>query len=257
MSFKCPKALDELQPCESNWYCDGCKQMVHDFRGLSEEQILDTFKQSGQRLCGIYDADRMRVLPQKPKWFRSVSAALMALSVALLNSCGFGQKDKNISSITVQKNIQTVTMGLPLFTPKADTPKHYHKIKKIKVKFPPPVLVGDIAIEAPTDTSSTNNYFVGAIETSPTFPGGETALMKYLQEHIKNNGEFKGRAFAQFTVEEDGSLSSIKILRSAGEILDKQIVDAIRNMPKWKPGMQSGKICKTQYIIPINLTLPD
>jgi len=85
LAFKCPKALDDLQPCNSNWYCDGCQQMVYDFRGKTEEEILHTFAQSGQKLCGIYDANRIKVLPQKRKWYKLVPAAMLLTGLA---ACG-------------------------------------------------------------------------------------------------------------------------------------------------------------------------
>ncbi|MEO6524695.1 MAG: energy transducer TonB [Mucilaginibacter sp.] len=84
LSFKCPKALDELQPCGGGWHCNSCKQMVFDFRGMSEDEILEIFRQSGKPLCGMYDANRIKIAPQRPEWYRLASAAMLLLG---LNAC--------------------------------------------------------------------------------------------------------------------------------------------------------------------------
>lgn len=209
LSFKCPKALNELQPCHDNWYCEGCEKMVYDFRGMSEEAILDAFAKSKTKLCGIYDANRIEVINHWPKWFRLASAALMALGVSALNSCSFGQKHTS-DSIAISQNTEKIPiLGMPMIVP----------------------------------------------EISPKFPGGEEAFKKYMHQHIKNTTDFRGRAFVQFVVEKDGSLTDIKIVRSAGKVLDDQIIKALKHSPKWKPGSQSGKTARVQYIAPVNFAL--
>lgn len=134
LSFKCPKALNELQPCQSNWYCDGCQKMVHDFRGMEEQQILEVFKQSGHKLCGIYDADRIKVLPQKPVWHKW--AAVMALGVTILNGCGVGQQ-KDMALGKVKTTRQMVNKNILIGEPIADTDtlavrKHKKVVHKTK-----------------------------------------------------------------------------------------------------------------------------
>jgi len=85
LSFKCPKALDELTPCQSNWYCDGCRKMVYDFRGFTEEQIIETFKQSGKQLCGIYETYRAKPVVTKLKTPHWVTAAMFVFGIALIH----------------------------------------------------------------------------------------------------------------------------------------------------------------------------
>src|ERR1700712_4265497 len=194
LAFKCPKALDELQPCQSNWYCDGCRKMVYDFRGMEEAQILQAFAQSGQKLCGVYDADRIKILPQQPRWHKWASTAVMALGVMLLNGCGFGQKDRTITTAGVvllpppPKEKAFMDTPPPLTT---DTIARPPKVKKIKIKFPPPVVVDDVEVP---DTG-VKESFVGflAIDIEPSFPGGETAWTKYIAEHLNYKGDFTGR----------------------------------------------------------------
>lgn len=146
LSFKCPKTFDQLTPCNDNWYCDGCQKLVYDFRSMTEEQILEAFAKSGQKLCGIYEADRIKVLPQRAKWVRWAMTAATALSVMILNSCGFGQRDRTITTSGVllpPPPKHETTMGEPMIS-KTDTVKPSPKPKKTTIKFPPPVVMGDV-----------------------------------------------------------------------------------------------------------------
>ncbi len=94
------------------------------------------------------------------------------------------------------------------------------------------------------------------VEEAPAFLGGVSALMKYLNDNIKYPEEaFKnnvqGRVICQFVVEKDGSLSEIKVLRSAHSLLDAEAVRVIESMPKWKPGKQKGQYVRVKYTLPV------
>ena len=123
----------------------------------------------------------------------------------------------------------------------------------------------------------------GVPEQMPNFPGGETALMKYISEHLvypqeakdagvegrmldfingnleypqeAKDAEIEGKVFVSFIVEKDGSLSSIKLLRGIGYGCDEAAMDVVRKMPKWKPAIQRGKPVRVQYQLPFNFKL--
>ena len=105
------------------------------------------------------------------------------------------------------------------------------------------------------------NVVFKVVETMPSFPGGDAALMKFISDNVRypaiaqENG-IQGRAICQFTVEKDGSITDIQIVRSAGdETLDKEAKRVIKSMPKWSPGKQRGKAVRVSYTIPINFRL--
>ncbi|OCX51736.1 hypothetical protein BEL04_17125 [Mucilaginibacter sp. PPCGB 2223] len=81
LSFKCPKQLNELQPSNGDWYCDGCRKVVRDFRGMSEAQILEVFAKNEYRICGLFEAGRVEVLPRQNTWLRWASAAMLFLGL--------------------------------------------------------------------------------------------------------------------------------------------------------------------------------
>ncbi len=115
-------------------------------------------------------------------------------------------------------------------------------------------------VEAPVEEEEEEVVFV-VVESMPEFPGGQQALFKYLSENIKypviaqENG-IQGKVVCQFTVNKDGSIVDIEVVRSGGDpSLDKEAVRVIKTMPKWKPGKQRGKPVRVKYTVPVNFKL--
>lgn len=92
------------------------------------------------------------------------------------------------------------------------------------------------------------------VEEQPEFPGGMGALMKYLRKNRSKNNKSHGRTFVNFVVNTDGSLTNIEVEKSSGyELLDKEALQIVRKMPKWKPGKQAGKPVRVRFTLPIIL----
>lgn len=47
-----------------------------------------------------------------------------------------------------------------------------------------------------------------------------------------------GRVNVVFIVNEDGSLSDVKVIRSISPELDKEAIRVVKSMPKWNPAKQ-------------------
>ena len=94
------------------------------------------------------------------------------------------------------------------------------------------------------------------VEQMPSFPGGNSALMKFLNENIhypvvaQENG-VQGRVTLQFTVNTDGSVSNVKVLRGVDSSLDKEAVRVVSMSPKWTPGKQRDRAVKVTYTFPV------
>ncbi|MDZ7742346.1 MAG: energy transducer TonB [Bacteroidota bacterium] len=98
------------------------------------------------------------------------------------------------------------------------------------------------------------------VESMPEFPGGQTALFKFLQQNIdypeiaKESG-IQGRVFVTFVVETDGSVTDVRILRGIGGGCDEEALRVVKSMPKWNPGKQRGKPVRVQFNLPVKFTL--
>lgn len=98
------------------------------------------------------------------------------------------------------------------------------------------------------------------VEEQPSYPGGEEARMKFLQDNIKYPEEAKelnidGRVFVQFVVEIDGSITDVKVIRGIGAGCDEEAVRVVKSMPKWIPGKQRGTPVRVQFNLPIRFKL--
>lgn len=105
-----------------------------------------------------------------------------------------------------------------------------------------------------------DNQIFEFLEEMPEFPGGQAAMMKWLGENVKypaiaTENNIQGRVMVSFVVERDGSVSNVKILRGVDPSLDKEAIRLINAMPKWKPGMQTGKPVRARFNIPVTFKL--
>ena len=94
------------------------------------------------------------------------------------------------------------------------------------------------------------------VETMPKFPGGETALRKFLADNIRyptlaqENG-IQGKVVIEFIIGKDGGVYDIQVSRSVEASLDKEALRVVNLMPKWIPGKKNGKTVKVKYFLPI------
>lgn len=99
-----------------------------------------------------------------------------------------------------------------------------------------------------------------AVEQMPQFPGGEAALMKYLNDNINypqvamENG-VQGRVIVQFVVTKNGTIGEVKIIRSVDRDLDKEAVRLCKSLPKFIPGKMNGQAVNVWYTLPITFKL--
>lgn len=112
------------------------------------------------------------------------------------------------------------------------------------------------AIIKPTADPDSSKIF-GADEEMPSFPGGEKALMQYIKDNTYYpkemcEGAAQGRVMVGFVINEDGSISDVKVLRSLTPECDEVAVKIVNGMPKWNPGKQNGKAVKTKYTVPVS-----
>jgi hypothetical protein len=95
-------------------------------------------------------------------------------------------------------------------------------------------------------------YNTAGIDVKPEFPGGVGALNGFIKQNFKKTKEAqKGKIYATFIIEKDGSLSDIKILRDLGNGSGTEALRVLKSSPKWTPGIQNNKIIRVLYSIPM------
>ncbi|HVS90973.1 MAG TPA: energy transducer TonB [Mucilaginibacter sp.] len=119
----------------------------------------------------------------------------------------------------------------------------------------------DIVIDAPVaDSSAHNDKIFTAVENEPTFPGGKNAFVRFLATNIRYPAtayekHIQGKVFLSFVIEKDGSLTDIKVVRSASNDLDAEALRVMKICPRWNAGTQNGRPVRVAYTIPISFTL--
>jgi len=95
------------------------------------------------------------------------------------------------------------------------------------------------------------------VEEKPKFNGGDAnEFSKWVNQNLvypeiaKENG-VQGRVTMQFTVNPDGSVSNVKVLRGVDSSLDQEAVRVISMSPKWLPGKQRDRAVKVTYTFPV------
>jgi len=94
------------------------------------------------------------------------------------------------------------------------------------------------------------------VQQIPEFPGGMGAFVQWLTKNIRypqsaQRRKQEGKVVITFIVNEDGSTSDIRVAQSADVMLNTEALRVMQMMPKWKPGVENDKPCRTMMAIPI------
>ena len=94
------------------------------------------------------------------------------------------------------------------------------------------------------------------VQKIPEFPGGWSAFMTWLTKNLKypvsaKQQKIQGTVVVSFIVNKDGSVASTKVSTSVDPLLDNEALRVMKMMPKWKPGMDKNKVCRTMIAVPI------
>ena len=97
-----------------------------------------------------------------------------------------------------------------------------------------------------------DNTIYRAVEQMPQFPGGEAALIKYIQKNLKypqGQEDVEGKVLFQFVVKKNGKIGEVKVLSVLGKDFDQEAIRVVKSLPKFKPGRQNGKAVDVWYTL--------
>lgn len=97
-------------------------------------------------------------------------------------------------------------------------------------------------------------------EEMPAFPGGMSALQRFLNRHVSYPDEARaslveGKVVVQFVVGASGHLGDIQFIREIGYGLEEAVLHALALMPNWIPGRQDGEAVPVYYVLPVTFRL--
>ena len=196
-----------------------------------------------------------RELEKRQRLGKVVSVASVSVSLLVgANACSVqsevtsAEKDKVESSVILE--------GYPI--PLIENPTMLNSDLILSEEIPL------ISPRKPTEIDEEKETILGySVDQLPQFPGGDTELLSYVNEYVRNNYPWpaepygvEGNVFVSFTVEADGSLSNIKVLKGLGFGCDEVALELVKAMPKWEPAMNRGEaVIYPQYALPVRFEL--
>ena len=96
------------------------------------------------------------------------------------------------------------------------------------------------------------------VEQMPELPtgGGQAAIVGAIQKAVRYppmalRNQVEGRIFASFTVNPQGDVTDVKVVKGLGSGLDEETIRAIKTLPKFRPGKQNGRAVSVSFTVPI------
>lgn len=98
------------------------------------------------------------------------------------------------------------------------------------------------------------------VEEMPTFPGGDKALMNYINSNITypetaKANNISGRVILRFAVMASGKVDRVTVLKSVDKDLDNEAKRVVESLPDWIPGRQGGKPVNVWYSVPVTFQI--
>ena len=120
--------------------------------------------------------------------------------------------------------------------------------------FAEPILFAQVATD--------DTLLYGHVDIDAEFPGGMEELVMFVCMNIEypeqaQKANIEGKVFVRFSVEKDGSVSNIRILRDIGYGCGDAVVKMLKSMPRWKPAKVDGKNVREEFNLPVNFILSD
>ena len=187
------------------------------------------------------------------------------------------KKDGSVDDVTVLHGVDSaldqeairVCKTLPKFIPgkRRDNGEPINAWVTLPITFKldeaPSNLQTDESEDMANDTIHNREIMLRPTEQMPEFPGGQAALMKFINENLRypataiENG-IQGRVVVQFVVKKDGSVNdNIMIVRGVDPALDQEAIRVCKTLPKFIPGKQNGQPVNVWFTLPIIFNLSE
>jgi len=118
----------------------------------------------------------------------------------------------------------------------------------------------DVDIMSEPELDASPDEVFSFAEVMPEFEGGQQAFHEYLSKKLQypaiaREAEIQGTVFISFTVETDGSITDVQVVRGVHRLLDEEAVRVISEMPPWQPGLQQNHPVRVRFTLPVSFRL--
>jgi protein TonB len=106
------------------------------------------------------------------------------------------------------------------------------------------------------------NQIYTVVQQKAEFPGGETALAKFLRKNFKypRNAQrmgITGKVYLRFVVRKTGAIDEVTVLKGIANCneCNEEAMRLVRMMPNWAPAQQNGNAVNVYFSLPITFTI--
>ena len=216
--------------------------VINEGVNAKEYQLLLIKKAVGTRLYSMANSFNHMMLKEKSNpWARLkylYVLPLAAIAVTAFARPEISEKMEEISAVKVNDLAEIVQEKVLQDTVKVskDEKKDALVVTGVKSKEEEEIVIFEV------------------VEQMPEYPGGMSALQKYLSEKIAGSpikGKVGGRVMVGFTVAETGKIKDVRVLQSDEASLNQEAERIVSEMPDWIPGKQRGRPVPVKYTVPI------
>ena len=100
------------------------------------------------------------------------------------------------------------------------------------------------------------------VEQMPELPGGggQKAIVAAIQKAAKYpasalGNQIEGKIYVSFVVNSVGDVSDVKVVKGLGYGLDEETIRAVKTLPRFIPGKQTGRAVSVAYTVPISFKI--
>ena len=141
-----------------------------------------------------------------------------------------------------------------------------HSHRKV-IEIHDPETAGDVVVPVQLDTPipekrepERRELFGRPAEPMPVFPGGETALEEYIEQHIQYppeavKNEIQGTVLVRLEVDAEGKVVDATVANSVDDSLDEEAVRVCKSLPDFEPGRFGDRTVSSWYVVPVKFQL--
>lgn len=286
ISEPCQEDWNKMTPNDQGRFCMSCAKTVVDFTAMLPEEVQHFFIQNQkQNICGRMRKSQLdsitiqipsRALYIQTQYHKMFLLALFITMGTTLFSCadknGNKQKIDKVEIIKDTTEIKTMTVGM-LLPQKSNDSLHQvvlpppPKINQVKFKQPKTIKCGEVkykkeekTINETNDIYEDNTVYGGmGISVYPDFKGGVSKFYSFIKDNFKvpkNDKNLQGEIIASFSIEKDGNLKEVKIIKELGVTSSEELSRVLKSSPKWYPGEENGKKRNCEFQLSLTI-VPD
>ncbi len=119
--------------------------------------------------------------------------------------------------------------------------------------MPPPINIQEL---------KSNDGSFTRVESPPRFPGGDEALVAYLNKNLHypeamHEAKVEGVVQVVFTITDVGAVTNVRVEQGIanGAALNEEALRVVRAMPNWEPARVRGVTIPMEYKLPVRFEL--